>query len=88
MFVTFFTILSELLKLLNYRDTRACILDPCIQEFSNFEFSLALTVCPDRERTNTDQEKARFHHFFRSPVSVTGIGTVMVSKTEQVQEQG
>ena len=32
---------------------------------------------------------ARFHHFFRSPVSGTriGTGTVMVSKTEQVQEQ-
>ena len=33
MFVTFITILSELLKLRNYRDTRACILDPRIQEF-------------------------------------------------------
>ena len=32
---------------------------------------------------------ARFHHCFRSPVSGTGIGTgtVMVSKSEQVQEQ-
>ena len=34
MFVTFITIrLSELLKLCNYRDTRAYILDPRIQEF-------------------------------------------------------
>ena len=33
--------------------------------------------------------EARFHHCFRSPVSGTGIGTgtVMVSKSEQVQEQ-
>ena len=41
MFVTFITIiLSELLKLRNYRDTRACILDPRIQEFSKLTFSL------------------------------------------------
>ena len=35
MFVTFITIirLSELLKLRNYRDTRAYMLDPRIQEF-------------------------------------------------------
>ena len=33
MFITFITSISELLKLCNYRDTRAYILDPRIQEF-------------------------------------------------------
>ena len=39
--------------------------------------------------SKSEKTTARFHHSFRSPVSGTGIGTgtVMVSKTKQVQEQ-
>ena len=43
MFVTFINIrLSELLKLRNYRDTRAYILDPRIQEFCNWLVLISL----------------------------------------------
>ena len=64
MFVTFIiiAIISSLVKFDHYRDTRAAILDPCIQGILNFETSLYMKT-EDRKRNRlnvTLEEDNRF----------------------------